>query len=513
MRMVVALAAVMALAGIGPAAWSAADPSPSPADDVAPGIRDRPPATAPTGPGRKGQSPAGSPAPRDASDPEADEGDGDRRRRERLRQDAGGDTRARDQQAKWRADHPGDTYRYLDDPEHRLVFATCLDETSHADMARTLARQADQQAATLFEAVPDVEVFIAVATPADVRRAVAGSQTTEGMYEHPKRRIITSDIGMVLRHEFTHAMHFGHMERLGQPHAMWVQEGLAALYERYELSEDGSIEFLPTARHNRARTVAARRTGTPIASMARMTPAQFMAASEETYPLARSFMEYLADTGKLRRWYRAYVDGFADDRAGTKAIESACGMPVADVEKAWRAWALARPAVDLTVGRGDRVVGVEVADGTDGARIERVRRGTAAHRAGIRAGDVIVRLDGTEVRSAREWAAASSGLKAAAVAVVVRRGSERIEFVLRWDEQAAAGDRARSAVAILDRALPASEREASCTSPSARSTWTSPHPSASTSSGRWRGFPISSTACRRSGWSSSGSPTATTSRC
>ena len=513
MRNVVAFTAVMALAGIGPAGWSAANAAAATnhaaADDVAPGVRDRPPTTAPSGPGRKGQAPAPDDRTRDGGGP------GGRRGGPREADATAGarDMRARNQQEKWREDHPGDTYRYLDDPGHRLVFATCLDETSHADMARTLARQADQQAATLFEAVPDVEVFIAVATPADVRRAVAGSQTTEGMYEHPKRRIITSDIGMVLRHEFTHAMHFGHMERLGQPHAMWVQEGLAALYERYELSEDGSIEFLPTARHNRARTAAARRTGTPIASMARMTPAQFMAASEETYPLARSFMEYLADTGKLRRWYRAYVDGFADDRTGAKAVEAACGMPMADVENAWRAWTLARPAVDLTVGRGDRVVGVEVADGTDGARIERVRRGTAAHRAGIRAGDVIVRLDGTEVRSAREWAAASSGLKAATVPVVVRRGSERIEFVLRWDEQAAAGDRARSAVAILDRALPASEREASCTSPSARSTWTSPHPSASTSSGRWRGFPISSTACRRSASSSSASPTATTSRC
>jgi hypothetical protein len=333
------------------------------------------------------------------------------------------------------------------------------------------------------------------------------------MYEHPLRRIVTSDIGMVLRHEFTHAMHFGHMERLGQPHAMWVQEGIASLYERYALSDDGSIEFLPTARHNVARTVAARRGGTPIASMVAMTPKQFMAASGDLYPVARSFMEYLADTGKLRRWYRAYVDGFNEDRTGVRAIEVACGAPLAEVEQAWRTWTLARPAFDVTVGRGDRVVGVEVGDATDGAKVERVRRGTAAHRAGIRTGDVIVRIDGTEVRSAREWTAASAGLKAPAVPVVVRRGNERIEFVLRWDEQAAAGDRARSVAAVLDRALPASERGASCTSPSARSTWTSPHPFASTSSGRWRASPISSTACRRSGWSSSASPTATTWKC
>ena len=56
MRSVVAFTAVMALAGIGPAGWSAADAAASttkaPVDDVAPGVRDRPPATAPSGPGR-----------------------------------------------------------------------------------------------------------------------------------------------------------------------------------------------------------------------------------------------------------------------------------------------------------------------------------------------------------------------------------------------------------------------------------------------------------------------------
>ena len=268
MRLSVAFLAVVALAGPAPARWSAPQPPPAPAEEVAPGIRETP-KPPPSGPGRKGATQP-EPKPRGRARPE-----------DRSPDVPGGDLRARRQQQAWRDSHPGDVYRYLEDPVHRLVYATCLDETSHADMARTLARQADQQAATLFDAVPEVEVFIAVATPADVRRAVAGSQTTEGMYEHPLRRIVTSDIGMVLRHEFTHAMHFGHMERLGQPHAMWVQEGLASLYERYELSDDGSIEFLPTARHNVARTVAARRGGTPIASMVAMTPKQFMAASAD----------------------------------------------------------------------------------------------------------------------------------------------------------------------------------------------------------------------------------------
>jgi hypothetical protein len=479
MRMVVAFLAVMALAGQAPARRSApsdappppaqpepdapAPPNVDPGEDVAPGIEERP-AVTPAGPGRKGAT-APPPPPRRG------------RGSDRTPEPPGGDTRARRQQQAWRESHPGDVYRYLDDPTHRLVFATCLDETSHADMAQTLARQADQQAATLFGGMPEAEVFIAVATPADIRRTFDNDPRTAGMYEHPLRRIITGDIGTVLRHEFTHAMHFGHMERTGQPHAMWVQEGLAALYERYELSESGEIVFLPTARHNDVRRLVAQRSGPVIAPMMAMKPSQFMAASDDLYPVARSFFEYLADQGKLRRWYRAYVDGFADDRTGLAAAESALGSPIAEVERAWRAWVKARPAVDVKVGKGDRTVGVTVTDATDGVRVTAIARGSAAHRAGLRIGDVIVSVAGTEVRSSREWTEASASLRVPEAPIAVRRGDERIEFTLRWEGQASAParpavhasrlpagiDRPGFRAGSLDRASRTTESRASCT--------------------------------------------------
>lgn len=468
MRSSVAFLAVLALAGPAPAWWSAPQPPPDapadPGEDVAPGIREAP-KPPPSGPGRKGATPP-APPPRGRARPE-----------DRSPDVPGGDLRARRQQEAWRDSHPGDVYRYLDDPVHRLVFATCLDETSHADMALTLARQADQQAATLFGGMPEAEVFIAVATPADIRRTFDNDPRTAGMYEHKLRRIVTGDIGTVLRHEFTHAMHFGHMERTGQPHAMWVQEGLAALYERYDLSESGEITFLPTARHNDVRRLVAQRSGPVVAPMMAMKPSQFMAASDDLYPVARSFFEYLADQGKLRRWYRAYVDGFAGDRTGRAAAESTLGKPIAEVERDWRAWVKARPAVDVTVGKGDRAVGVTVADATDGVRVTAIARGSAAHRAGLRVGDVIVAVAGTEVRSSREWTEASSSLRVPEAPIAVRRGTERIEFTLRWEGQASAAarpgrharrlpagtDRPGFRAGPLDRASHATESRASCT--------------------------------------------------
>jgi predicted metalloprotease with PDZ domain len=137
----------------------------------------------------------------------------------------------------------------------------------------------------------------------------------------------------------------------------------------------------------------------------------------------------------------------------------------------------ARPAVDVTVGKGDRPVGVTVADATDGARVTAVARGSAASRAGLRVGDVIVSVAGTEVRSSREWTEASASLRVPEAPIVVRRGTDRIEFTLRWEGQASAAGRPRALArrlpagtdrpgfraGSLDRAATATETRASCT--------------------------------------------------
>ncbi len=398
------------------------------------------------------------------------------------------DARARQQQAAWRARFGDKTYRYLEDPAHHLVFATCLDETSHTEMQRMLAAQADQQAATLFGTVPDVEVFLAIAKPADAHAVIGGGTTTEGMYEHPLRRLVASDIGIVLRHEFTHLMHFGHMERLGQPHMLWVQEGLATLYEVYDLSADGSIVFLPSARHNQARQLASSRAFVPWAKLVTFSPDQFMAKSQALYPQVRSMFEYFADTGKLRRWYQRYTETFDKDRTGKLALEEVYGKPLAEIESDWRTWVLKRPAVDVKIDRTDRSLGVEVAAATDGVSVTKLDRRGAAARAGIRSGDVILAVDSKTVRSPREFLAAVAGLKADSVVVTVRRGQQRSDVTVQFSATNPVTNPAARAgvfqtVPPANAVGPAFARnsflraafnlkvEGPCTSPSAPSTW------------------------------------------
>jgi len=361
------------------------------------------------------------------------------------------DARARTQQSEWKKRFGTTVYRYVEDEKHRLVFATCLDETSHAEMQRMLAAQADQQAATLFGAVPEVEVFVAIARPADAKAVIGGNTTTEGMYEHPMRRLVASDIGIVLRHEFTHLMHFGHMERLGQPHMLWVQEGLACLYESYALDQDGAIVFEPNLRHNQARSLASSRTYTPLATLVRMTPDEFMAKSQPLYPQVRSLFEYMADTGKLRRFYQRYTETFDQDRTGAKALEETMGKPLASIETDWRAWVLKRPAVDISPRANDRDIGVEIVGATDGVRVQKVGRKSAAARAGVRVGDVVVAVAGTPVRSPREFSAALASVRDSKATITLRRGGERLELQVEFS-QANQGARAGVGTNVEPRA-------------------------------------------------------------
>ena len=71
-----------------------------------------------------------------------------------------------------------------------------------------------------------------------------------------------------------------------------------------------------------------------------------------------------------------------------------------------------------------------------------VTRGSAAQRAGIRAGDVIVAVGGTPVRAQREWRQATGAIRVPELAVTLRREGKRAEITLVFDRQARATDAA-----------------------------------------------------------------------
>jgi len=334
---------------------------------------------------------------------------------------------------QWRETYGTDNYRYETDTEHKLHFATALDETSHKDVREMLAKEADLLTKLLFEEPPRSYILIAVPTPEDSDAFFKNNDSIGGIYEHSPRRLVARDIGSSLRHEFVHAYHFGHMERIRQMHPLWVQEGLASLFEDYEIDADGSVRFLP---NDRQLIIKSRARGGRLIKWEEvmgLNGEQFMDRAGKLYPQVRSMFEFIADRGKLTEWYESYVETYKEDRTGAKAFEAVFGEPVEDIERAWRKWLVEQPEVDLQIGANDAALGIQSGENlsNDGVLVTGVVPGSAASRSRMRKGDVIVALDGKPTRTMVELrrlvAAKNVGDE---VTVRLRRNGEYLEATL-----------------------------------------------------------------------------------
>ena len=301
---------------------------------------------------------------------------------------------------RWKSRYGEEGYTFESDAERKLHFITSVDAVAHAQMKKMLQKQADQMARTLFKGTPDYWCLVAVPTKKDAEKIFPASNTS-GIYMHDSRRLVSRDIGASMRHEFGHLMHYGHMEQLGQKHAMWVQEGLASLYEDYELSEDGKITFAPNMRHNIARKQVERNRALPWSKLLDLDGRAFLAGDARYYPQVRSMFEFLANLGVLEEWYEAYTKSYRQSPNGKRAWEVTFGLPLERVESRWRQWVLDRGQIDDRIDYGDASIGITGVDAGDGVRIEKVV-GRGALRAGLRRNDVIVEVDGSPVRAQAE---------------------------------------------------------------------------------------------------------------
>ncbi|MBI1303445.1 MAG: PDZ domain-containing protein [Phycisphaera sp.] len=337
---------------------------------------------------------------------------------------------ARDPLAAWEAAH-GDRYRYERDEARGLLFATFLDERAHARMRADLALLEEHLLKTYFGRPPDRPALVAIVRPEDASRYLDRPEV-KGMYLHSERRLVARDTGQSLQHEFVHLLHFADMERRGQRHPIWIQEGLASLYEDYTLRADGSIEFHPNIRFNIARRQVSSNTARPWKDLFGYSGERFMAGAERHYPQVRAIFEFFAREGKLEEFYRALVETSREDPSGVRAVERTFGEPLARVEARWRKWMLDRGAIDDTVSRGDPSLGLAVEDAVDGARIRSFVPGSAARAAGLRVGDVILSVAGRPVRNRDELMLAVAGLKhGESVEVRYRRDESELAAMVR----------------------------------------------------------------------------------
>lgn len=247
--------------------------------------------------------------------------------------------------------------------------------------------------------------------------AVSGLSSIGGFYDHDAKRLISQDLGASLRHEYFHVLHWREMDRLGQRHPTWIQEGLASLVEDLDpVKRDGEgviieAEPAPSWRTNSVKRMLDANVLDDVEVLAGLSQARFGRTRPlAKYAQARTVLLYLSDLELLAAWYATYTTdaehGYDADPSGLKAIERVTGEELAGFERGYRAW-LADESGGLAEvpERGDQlaaVLGVDVENGTGEGPVVRSLPPGARSRTGLRLGATITSIDGRSIRDLRE---------------------------------------------------------------------------------------------------------------
>ncbi|MDX2119385.1 MAG: PDZ domain-containing protein [Planctomycetota bacterium] len=344
-------------------------------------------------------------------------------------------------------------YERVAEDARRIVYFSAFEPAVTAQARRELDVLATWAEKTLFsglfepsQAALDPWVMVTLPRRDDFRRwsvasfgpaAMMGFSTIGGQYLHDTKQLVAQDLGATLRHEFLHALHWRHMDRLGQKHAFWIQEGLGCLVEDTDLQPNGTLVAAPSWRTNTAKRRERSAILMPLEKLCAMTREQFVHPSQVmgNYAQSRTFFMYLQSRGQLSAWYSDYVAHFADDPTGATTTRRVLGgSDTASwdaINRAYRLWVRTIPDVaeEIAVGKASLGVTAESGEG-DGVRL--VETPTKAQfpedlapAARLRRDDVILSIDGRPTRDLAELVRVLDGKQVGDVtAIEFRRGRE-----------------------------------------------------------------------------------------
>jgi hypothetical protein len=324
----------------------------------------------------------------------------------------------------------GDRYVFDLDPGAKLIFAANTDAQTLAAVKKWLGMQARSEWDQLFEHHPDQYVAIVLPSPEDYRKIIK-RPGVEGIYVHGARMLIAKRLGQVMTHEFTHALHAGDLDPLGQEHPIWIVEGLASMWEAGQFEGD---KLVPKDNYRLWYLRAAARAGRliPLEKLMTWEQKQFVANPNMAYGEASSVMLYLYEQGLLRAFYDTYKRDYNQDPSGRMTLENVTGKKLAEFDREWQAWMVHRTPPATTTGPEGPFLGVSFAQGNDGLRIEQVVARSPAAAAGVKVGDVIVGFNELDVRDQQSLMPLLKEFKPGdRVMFKLRRGDEYLQLPLK----------------------------------------------------------------------------------
>jgi tetratricopeptide (TPR) repeat protein len=324
----------------------------------------------------------------------------------------------------------GEDYVVEVDEERKIIFATNQSKAVLAELQKALNDYADAQWKTLFDHKPEYYITILCPSREDFRKLIPG-RGVGGQYRHNEKLLICGGIGMVLRHEFTHALHFGDLEGLKQRHPIWIVEGLATCFEESMLV-DGVPTPLPNNRLNMVRLALATNKYLPWERLFRTSHQNFMRQASVCYAESRYILYYFWQAGKLKKFYDAYCESWGSDKTGRVAIEKVFGKPVAEVEADFKEWIVKAPEPVGATPSGAPFFGVATSGTPAGMQVMQVVPGSSAAEAGIKVGDIIIEFAGKKYTNRDNFATAIREQKTGeTITVKVLRGEEKLELKVK----------------------------------------------------------------------------------
>ncbi|MEO7092276.1 MAG: hypothetical protein ABI175_03430, partial [Polyangiales bacterium] len=196
---------------------------------------------------------------------------------------------------------------------------------------RFALRPARAVAILLFDKAPPYEAYCKVTSGSPC-------STPYGFYDPGVRTVVMNagpGIG-TLTHELVHPI----VETDFPDAPIWINEGIASLYEAFSMPKPGDIRGHKNFRH--PTLLAALKSKDVHASLPHlfaMADPEFRGAREGlNYATARYFCQWMDGQKKLWPFYQAWRDDFAHDPTGEKAFVAVMGKTPTELDAAWVAW-------------------------------------------------------------------------------------------------------------------------------------------------------------------------------
>ena len=320
----------------------------------------------------------------------------------------------------------GSRYNYTKDEKYRLAFASAYDTVTSRQAREEVRRTADWAIKNVFTDLAndddefDAWVMVVLPTSSDFQRwaietygDIPGTATSMlgGAYAHDQKKLVTQDLGSTLRHEFFHVLHWRSVDRLGQRHPVWIQEGLASIVEDMDQTRQGRWEPAVSWRTNSIANLAKQNKLLPIEHLATMDRSRYATNRPlANYAMSRGVFMYVHERGKLAQFYETYTENYADDPTGLTALLGTLGMKADEFDDSFRQWCRSLDEVyeqnsPPSLGIG---VSLDLSSG-DGPVIRQITH-DSAKRAGLRPGDVLTGMNGRSVRDLNEFYRVLTGL-------------------------------------------------------------------------------------------------------